>query len=75
MILHINHIAQNRLKDNLNKGRLEFWKKPLSICLIQQKNWDKSEEFFRRGGKFYPTNLSQILTIYKPFLDKNDQIN
>ena len=47
-----NHNAQNRPKDNLNKGILEFWKTSFSIYFIPQKNWDKSEEFFQKGGKF-----------------------
>ena len=75
IIRYKNHNAHNRVKDKLNKGRLELWKKLLSIYLIRQKIWDKSKELFQSGGKLYPTNLSQILSIHKPFLDKNDKIN
>ena len=69
IIPYKNHNAHNRFKDSLNKGRLNFWKKPVSIYFIWQKIWNKSEELFQRGAKFYPTYLSQILSIHKPFLD------
>ena len=55
----MNHNAQNKLKDNLDKGRLEFWKKPLSIYLIQQKKLGQKWRIFSEGrdillNKFEP---------------------
>ena len=54
---------------------MEFLKKPLSNYLIQQTIWDKSEVPFSRRGKFHPSNLSQISSIRKIFLDKYEKIN
>ena len=51
IIPYKNHNTHNRFQDNLNKGRLEFWKKPLST-LSNKKFGTKVKNFFRGKGNF-----------------------